>query len=846
MSAPPSELHLEALQCHFTWGLSSNHITLLQLREKLLDICPDESNPWRGHIYNLLGFLQTRLGHADEALNYFSSASEALRGPELLVNYSDLAWLHHERREPDRSQEYLQRVEELSREYPTERARPTERDCPTERDRHAEELMLPEVLAEKAWTLMKFGSQKLVAAELFERALEEQPERVEWRSSQAIALMSAHKHRPAGVPPEVLLKVQRAHEEDPENKYLSAEYLSQRVKRGEQMKEEAAVLMSRIVESAHSSYSGLKPALRYYRLTDALDVAIVWAEEALEKHPDSRYVKRCAALCYKWRVLFKKDGASKRHLLEKGVALLKEVIKIYPCTALVKEIDLADLYGKYDRAKAGEKYQALLQRRLEPPGTQMLYNRYAKHLQYDLKDIPRCLEYHMKAALINHDSFFKDNSIKAIESLKGRGWNSIQAEIQQSRLSAHLEDLQCHFTWELERSRELLFSIRDHLEDLLPDESNPWKGHIYNLLGFLQTRLGCSDEALILFSSASEALRGPALLVNYSDLAWLHHERGEHDRSQEYLQRVKELSIEYPTERDQLLPEVYAEKAWTQMEVYRDHGLAVRLFQKALEEEDERVEWRSAQVLASFYAQNKNSDFLEQLRHASERDPENLLLRAEYLELCARSGQEVGPEVEALTAKVLQRPDRMHRHMKPLLELYRRAVSVQAAVDLATKALDKRPDSRFLKACLAMCYMWRIQRGAASQELIKSTVALLCDVISLYPDSCFRTEIDLANVYAQSNHSLADAELLYSELLRRDLEPTSKQILYNSYAKFLNFKMNDSYMSTQYHLRAAKIPVKSYWRSNSIEALQKIKTRHVSDPRLRAQVDDFLWRTPEI
>uniref|UniRef100_A0A8C6TWJ3 Interferon-induced protein with tetratricopeptide repeats 1-like n=1 Tax=Neogobius melanostomus TaxID=47308 RepID=A0A8C6TWJ3_9GOBI len=409
---------MRALQCHFTWGLSSNHVTLLQLRDKLLDICPDESNPWRGHIYNLLGFLQTRLGHADEALIYFSSASEALRGPELLVNYSDLAWLHYERGEDN----------------------PTE----TERDRPSEEPLLPEVLAEKAWTLMKFGPQKLVAAEWFERALEEQPEHVEWRSSQAIALICAHRHHSTGVPLEALLKVQRAHEEDPENMYLRAEYLSQRVKRGEHVEEEeVAALMPRIIESAHSSYSGLKPALRYYRLTKALDVAIVWAEEALEKHPDSRYVMRCAALCYKWRGLFQKDRASKRHLLEKGVALLKEVIKMYPYTALVKEIDLADLYGKYDCAKAGEKYQALLQR----------------------------------------------------------------PEIQQSRLSAHLEELQCHFTWELERDRELLFSFRDHLKDLVQDENNPWRGHIYNLLGFLQTRLGCLDEALSCFSSASEALR---------------------------------------------------------------------------------------------------------------------------------------------------------------------------------------------------------------------------------------------------------------------------------------------------------------------------------------------------
>uniref|UniRef100_A0A8C6WDZ8 Uncharacterized protein n=1 Tax=Neogobius melanostomus TaxID=47308 RepID=A0A8C6WDZ8_9GOBI len=267
------------------------------------------------------------------------------------------------------------------------------------------------------------------------------------------------------------------------------------------------------------------------------------------------------------------------------------------------------------------------------------------------------------------------------------------------KFKRHLEALQCHFTWDLSSNHVTLLKLRDKLLDICPDESNPWRGHNYNLLGFLQTRLGHSDEALSCFSSASEALRGPELLVNYSDLAWLHHERGEPVLSQEYLQRVEELSREYPTERDQLLPEVYAEKAWTQMEVCRNNGLAAQLFQKALEEveEEERVEWRSAHVLASFYAQNKNSDFLEQLRHASERDPENLLLRAEYLELCVRSGQEVGPEVEALVAEVLQRPDRMHRHMMPLLQLYHRAVSVQDTVDLATKALDKRPDSRFLK-----------------------------------------------------------------------------------------------------------------------------------------------------
>uniref|UniRef100_A0A8C6WUH8 Interferon-induced protein with tetratricopeptide repeats 1-like n=1 Tax=Neogobius melanostomus TaxID=47308 RepID=A0A8C6WUH8_9GOBI len=413
-------LHLEALQCHFTWGLSSNHVTLLKLQNELLDICPDESNPWRGHIYNLLGFLQTRLGHADEALIYFSSASEALRGPELLVNYSDLAWLHYERGEPDRSKEYLDHTTE--RDHPSERhhTTETERDHPTD---PSEELLLPEVLAEKAWTLMKFGPQKLEATELFERALEEQPERVEWRSSQAIALMSAHRHHLTGVPPEVLLKVQRAHEEDPGNMYLSVEYLSQRVKRGEQVEEEeVAALMPRIIESAHSSYSGLRLALSYYSLTDALDVGIVWAEEALEKHPDSRYVKCCAALCYKWRVLFKKDGASKRHLVEKCVALLKEVISLYPDSCFRKEIDLAKVYAlsNHSLADAELLYSELLLRDLEPTSKQILYNSYAKFLYFQMNDLYTSTQYHMMAAEIPVDSNCRSNSIQTLQKIKTR------------------------------------------------------------------------------------------------------------------------------------------------------------------------------------------------------------------------------------------------------------------------------------------------------------------------------------------------------------------------------------------------------------------------------------------
>uniref|UniRef100_A0A8C6SPL2 Interferon-induced protein with tetratricopeptide repeats n=1 Tax=Neogobius melanostomus TaxID=47308 RepID=A0A8C6SPL2_9GOBI len=390
-SASPSKLHLEALQCHFTWDLSSERWLLLRRREKLLDICPEESNPWRGHIYNLLGFVQNRLGLSDEALSLFTSASEALRGPALLVIYSNLAWLHHERGETAVSHEYLMR-----------------------------EPLHPEVLAEKAWTLMKFGpQQRRVAVELFEQALKEQPERVEWRSSQAIALMSSSEHTPTGLTSKELLQVQRAHEEDPENMFLAVKYLSQRAKRREQVEEEVAELVPRIIPIAHSSYSGLKSVLKYFRLTKAVDEAISCAEEALEKHPESRYVKTCAALCYKWRLVFSQDARSQpsQELIDRAVSLFREVVSLYPDSCLLNEIELANICAKSNRSRADAAriYNELLRRDLVDNDKQMLFNCYAKFLRHEQHDFEGSVKYHMRAAEIPWRSFYRANSIEILQ-----------------------------------------------------------------------------------------------------------------------------------------------------------------------------------------------------------------------------------------------------------------------------------------------------------------------------------------------------------------------------------------------------------------------------------------------
>ncbi|XP_072244951.1 interferon-induced protein with tetratricopeptide repeats 1-like [Leuresthes tenuis] len=423
MSAAQSQSKLEALECHFTWDLDPDKKKMLHLKDKLEDIGTEEGNSWLGHIYNLQGFIQYKLGLTEEAQCLFSRATEAFHqlrgteeGPWLVVNYGNLAWLHHHLGEEDKSQDYLSKVEALIKKDPS----------PLQDELH------PEILAEKAWTLMKFDKEKrLLAADYFQRAIRMKPDMVQWQTSRVVGLMSVHKHSDTSLDG-ILEEIRMAREEDPENLYLAARDLDYRAKRGEQIEDEAHELAKKILTNPVSSYSGLKPLVRLYRTLNLYDDAIDVSEEALKKHPDERYLKRCAALCYKWKIL-SRDSRPNQRMLDKAISLTKEVISLYPHTSLSKKIDLALLYAKSVQGlrKADQMFQELLERDLEPADKQLIYNRYARYLFYDRKDGQQSIRYNMKAAAIPHQGFYRQNSIKSLQRIAERGRHRMCREIQE-------------------------------------------------------------------------------------------------------------------------------------------------------------------------------------------------------------------------------------------------------------------------------------------------------------------------------------------------------------------------------------------------------------------------------
>ncbi|XP_075938683.1 antiviral innate immune response effector IFIT1-like [Anarhichas minor] len=421
---------LKALQCHFTWDLDPSKTKLLRLSDKLVDIGTEEGNSWLGHIYNLRGFIQYKLGFIEDAQSFFNKAAEAFRqmrkaddGPWLVVNYGNLAWLHHHLGDQAESEAYLSKVEALMKKYPS----------PSQDELHAE------IYAEKAWTLMKFSTHRELVSDYFQKAIRMQPDMVEWNTSHVIGLASAFKHSDTGLEADILEKMRVAKEQDPENLYLAAYYLKQRAEKGEEVEDEARELAGKVLRNPVSSYSGMKAILRVYRNYVSIDEAIDLAEEALEQHPDERYLKRCAALTLKWKIIFFSDNRPKQSTVERAISLHEEVISCYPHSSFVKKIDLANIYAKsnHGQAKAEQMYQELLKIDLEPAEKQVLYNHYAKYLNFDRQDQNKSLKYHMKAAAIPQQSFYRGNSIKVLEKIKNKRRNRMWREIEE-----FLENLQ--------------------------------------------------------------------------------------------------------------------------------------------------------------------------------------------------------------------------------------------------------------------------------------------------------------------------------------------------------------------------------------------------------------------
>lgn len=401
--------------------------------------------------------------------------------------------------------------------------------------------------------------------------------------------------------------------------------------------------------------------------------------------------------------------------------------------------------------------------------------------------------------------------------------------------------MQCHFTWDLDFRHTSFPNLRQHLEDINPQETHPYLGCFHNLLGFINFQVNAHEDALRSFKTAAEAFRGgaadegPCLLVTYGNLAWLYNHLRNGEECQRYLSKVGVIMETHPPPfQDELHPEVYAENAWTLMSVSVNNPLVGVYLQIATARRPDMVAWSSSYVvwLSRSSGNELEEELMEKLRSAKERDPENTYLAVHYLNQRAMRGEDIVEEARMLAGTIMESPVGMYSGMKALLWIFTKYISAYEAMNLAEQLLERYPDLHYAKKCAAQCYRWNLE------NVRDRAIALHQDLILHYPDISASTKLHLANIYAPSDQRRAEQE--YRALLE-DPNPVFKQKIYYSYACFLFYQKHEGDRSAFNHMEVLKIPKQSKFYKKSYNILD----RHRKNKRFpELKLEHFLSTVP--
>uniref|UniRef100_A0A4W5MX00 Interferon-induced protein with tetratricopeptide repeats 1-like n=1 Tax=Hucho hucho TaxID=62062 RepID=A0A4W5MX00_9TELE len=398
MAQTSLKIRLQGLECHFTWKLNYSRSKLQSLGETMIDISSREGVQcsWTGYLYNFLAYLHHALGSTEDTLQCLKKAEEAIRqnNPDdvelrLVVLYGNLAWVHYHQGELTESQTYVEKVGRLLRDNPS--------PCSGV------------VWGERAWTLNTFDvSKKKEALYCFWMALKEDPENKVLRCGYAMAFNKSvdRKDITPKLRSEMLEHLRIAKELDPEDLYITVMYLQRLAESGQV--EEARKLANEVIEKTLDIYV-------------SHDSSIDLARRTLERHPNSRQLKRHLGKCYKWKIFsLEEERNPMRHILiENAVNLYEEVVTLYP-TSLAAKLDLSAMYKESGRVDRADKiFEDLLLKRegMEPQDLQRFYNWYAQHLFYAKQDASRSIDFHKKAAEIMLPTDQRDSSIHVLLSI---------------------------------------------------------------------------------------------------------------------------------------------------------------------------------------------------------------------------------------------------------------------------------------------------------------------------------------------------------------------------------------------------------------------------------------------
>lgn len=421
----------------------------------------------------------------------------------------------------------------------------------------------------------------------------------------------------------------------------------------------------------------------------------------------------------------------------------------------------------------------------------------------------------------------------------------------QDSLQSKLDQLECHFTWDIKKEDLVLTDILNRLEEQVKMGlgKEPGVARTHCSLGYVKFLLGRKDETLTHLKESETLIKenlgvncDKTLIVTYGNLAWIYYHMKKYTESESYLLKLQKINEKVSAEPSSV-PEVLGEKGWAYLKFSRKYyDKATEVFQKAVELDPENSEWNAGYAKALFRTETGalctvDSPAIKQLRQAMDIDPDDdasrVLLGVKLL-LCSK---ELMNESEKLIETALNGSPEHPHIVRYVGKYFRNQGSVDRSIELLKKALETSPNSGFINHQLAMCYktkkinLQKENRGVNKSEVnnARNQCIYYLEKATSLKASFVIAMSELALQYGEKR-DLPKAEKLFDRTFKTAREKNdSVHVVHYFYAEFQQYSNRREDLAISHYKKCLEMSPHTSVGDRSAKKLKNIAQRYIND-----------------
>uniref|UniRef100_H0Y0M5 Interferon induced protein with tetratricopeptide repeats 2 n=1 Tax=Otolemur garnettii TaxID=30611 RepID=H0Y0M5_OTOGA len=420
------------------------------------------------------------------------------------------------------------------------------------------------------------------------------------------------------------------------------------------------------------------------------------------------------------------------------------------------------------------------------------------------------------------------------------------SETTESSLESSLQQLKCHFTWNMLEGENSLDDFEDKVFHRSEFQNSEFKATLYNIQAYVKYCRGQSEAALECLRRAEGCIQrehaGQAeirSLVTWGNYAWVYHHMGRLSEAQLYVEKVKHVCEKFSSPYRIESPELDCEEAWTRLKCGgKQNERAKMCFEKALEKNPKNPEFTCGLAIVNYRLHNwpPSQNSIDPLRQAIRLNPDNQYVKV----LLALKLHQVNEEDEGerLVEEALAKSPRPTDVLRSAAKLYRRKNDPDRAIQLLREALEYMPGNAYVHCHIGCCYRSKVLEKMKERkyrmfgereellELVGQAVAHL-KIADEINENLFHVCSFLATLHAIAGQ-YEEAEYYFQKEFSKDLTPVAKQVLHLQYGNFQLFQLRCEDKAIHHFIEGVKINQQSKEKEKIKNKLQKMAQMRLS------------------